>query len=114
MVVDTVRPGGPCAEAKPPLRPLDAITTSTTVLIENAQDLAQYTREFLKGVTEPKPVLLAFERDAQQLLTVAKIGPEPKDDKPTRPDKAWLGAQTQVLTSDLAKPSVWRERKVCG
>jgi serine protease Do len=46
---------------------------------------------------------VTFERDAQELMTVVKIGPEVPEDKPARPAKAWLGVQTQVLTTDLAE-----------
>ena len=103
VLVDSVRSGGPCSDSKPPLKPDDLITRVNQQSIADADALLKFTKEFTQGAAEPKPVLVSFERDSQELVTVAKIGPEAQDDKPTRPAKAWLGVQTQVLTSDLAE-----------
>lgn len=103
VLVDTVRPGGPCAECKPPLRRDDIITKAGGVEILNVKKMGELTRQLTQSATEPKPVLITFERDAQEFVTVAQIGPEPQDEKPARPAKAWLGVQTQVLTSELAR-----------
>ncbi|MBI5384497.1 MAG: PDZ domain-containing protein [Verrucomicrobia bacterium] len=103
VFVDSVRPGGPCAEAKPALKNEDILTKVNGQEIADVDALIAFTKEFTKGSTEPKPVLVTFERDTQELVTVAKVGPEIQDDKPSRPAKAWLGVQTQVLTSDLAE-----------
>ena len=103
VLVDSVRSGGPCSDSKPPLKPDDIITRVNRQDIADADALLKFTKEFTQGAAEPKPVLVTFERDSQELVTVAKIGPDAQDDKPTRPAKAWLGVQTQVLTSDLAE-----------
>lgn len=103
VLVDTVRPGGPCAECKPALRRDDVITRAGGREILNVRALDDVTRQVTQGATEPRPVLVTFERDAQELVTVAAIGPEPQEEKPARPAKAWLGVQTQVLTSELAR-----------
>ena len=103
VMVDSVRPGGPTAESKPALRGEDIILRVGDREITNAEALIQFTKEFTKSLTEPKPVTVTFERDTQELLTVVKIGPELQEDRPGRPAKAWLGVQTQVLTSDLAE-----------
>jgi serine protease Do len=103
VLVDSVRPGGPCAESKPALKQEDIITKVNGQGVADANALVQFTRDFTRGATEPKPVLVTFDRDEQEMVTVAKVGPEPQEDKPSRPAKAWLGAQTQVLTSELAE-----------
>jgi serine protease Do len=103
VLVDGVRPGGPCSESKPALKPEDILIRVNGQEITNVDGLIQFTRQFTKGASEPKPVLVTFERDSQELVTVAKVGPEVQADKPRRPAKAWLGAQTQVLTSELAE-----------
>ena len=103
VLVDTVRPGGPCSESKPALNKDDIITRAGGKEIANVKAMEEFTREFTRDSTERKPVLVTFERDAQELVTVAKIGPEPQDEKAARPAKAWLGVQTQVLTSELAE-----------
>lgn len=102
VLVHSIRPGGPVSEAKPPLREGDIITRVAGQAVTNVSSLQSFTREFTRGESAPQPVLVGFERDAQEFVTVARIGPEPQDDKPARPAKAWLGAQTQVLTSELA------------
>ena len=103
VLVDTVRPGGPCTECKPPLRPDDIITQASGWGIANVKALDDFTRKITQGATEPRPVLVTFERDQQELVTVAAIGPEPQEEKAARPAKAWLGVQTQVLTRELAQ-----------
>ena len=103
VIVDSIRPGGPSESAKPALKSDDILLRVNGVLITNAEALIAFTKHFAAGLTEPKPVLLTFERDAQQLATVVKIGPEPDNDRPGRPARAWLGVETQVLTSDLAE-----------
>lgn len=103
VLVDGVRSGGPSAEAKPALRPGDVILRVGEQELSDAAALAEFTRNFTKGVTEPKPVLVTFDRDGQELIAVIKIGPEVQGDKPARPAKAWLGLETQVLTSQIAE-----------
>jgi serine protease Do len=103
VVVDSVRSGGPCSESKPPLTGNDIITKVQGQPVANVQALAEWTRAFTKGLSVPKPVLVTFERGTTELVTVAKIGPEPEEPKPQSPSKAWMGVETQVLTRDLAE-----------
>ena len=100
--VDSVRAGGPSADSKPELRIGDIILRFGDRPVENVQQLAQYTAEFTKGLTEPQPVLVTFARGREELATVVKIGPEPDESKPARPAKAWLGLESQVLTRELS------------
>jgi serine protease Do len=103
VLVDSVRPGGPSAESKPALKAEDIILRAGETTIADTAEFARFTKEFTKDLSEPKPVLVTFERGSQELATVVKIGPEVQADKPGRPAKAWLGVQTQVLTSELAE-----------
>src|SRR6185295_14293275 len=75
-LVDSVRQGWPAAETKPPLRADDIITKVAGKPVASVEALQQFTREFVKGLSEPKPLTVTFERDAQELMTVVKIGPE--------------------------------------
>jgi serine protease Do len=100
--VDSVRAGGPSADSKPELRIGDIILRFGDRPVESVQQLAQYTAEFTKGLTEPQPVLVTFARGREELATVVKIGPEPDESKPARPAKAWLGLESQVLTRELS------------
>jgi serine protease Do len=103
VLLHSVSTVGPSAESKPPLRPLDIITRVNGSEITCVADLRQVTEAITRGATEPKPVVVQFDRQLQQMLTVVRVGPEAQEEKPVRVDKAWLGAQTQVLTSDLAE-----------
>lgn len=103
VIADTVRAGGPCSECKPGLRGEDIITRVGDHTVTNVEDLVRFTRDWTRGLTEPKALLVAFERDSQEYVTVVKVGPEVQEDKPSRAAKAWLGALTQVLTSELAE-----------
>jgi serine protease Do len=103
VLVDSVRPGGGAADAKPALRVDDVLVWVNDRELTDAESLRQFTRQFTKGLTAPKPVLVTFERDSQEVVTVVKVGPEVQGDKPARPAKAWLGAETQVLTAPIAE-----------
>ncbi len=103
VMVDSIRPGGPCAESKPALRPEDIITKVADQEVVNVEGLKRFTQEFTKDSLEPKPLLITFERETQEFVTVARVGPEVTEDKPERPAKAWLGVLTQVLTRELAE-----------
>jgi serine protease Do len=102
VLVDSLRPGGPSAEAKPPLQPGDVITQVNGVEVADLMTLRDWTKAFVKDLAEPKPVLVTFERNLENYVTVPKIGPELDQEKPQRPAKGWLGVDTQVLTRDIA------------
>jgi len=102
VLVDSVRSGGPAAAAKPALQVEDIITHVEGAAVDNVEALRKRTAGLTDNLRESRRVLVAFERDEKRLLTVIKIGPEPDEDKPEQPDKAWLGAETQVLGSELA------------
>ena len=103
VLVDGVRRGGPTAEAKPPLQEGDVVTAVNGKEVADVKGLAAWTQNFVKDLSAPKPVLVSFERNLEKLVTVAKVGPEVELDKPQRPAKGWLGAETQVMTRDIAE-----------
>ncbi|MCW1923791.1 PDZ domain-containing protein [Luteolibacter arcticus] len=102
VLVDTVRGGGPSSEAKPPLRGGDVIVKVGGKPMKNRAELIAFTTDFVKDVTEPKPLLVEFERDRQQFATVVKVGPVKDPVKPRLAEKAWMGLATQVITDELA------------
>jgi serine protease Do len=103
VIIDSVRQGGPSASCKPPLRPGDILVKAGDLEIENVKALEEFTRQFTKGADQPKPLLVTYERNSEQFVTVPRVGPDVQDDKPSRPDKAWLGIETQVLTSEISE-----------
>jgi len=103
VFVDTVKTGGPSAEARPPLAAKDVITQVNDQPVTCANDLLEFTAAFTKGSSDPKPALVRFERGPEKLVTVVKVGPEPEASKPQLASKPWFGARTQVITPDLAE-----------
>lgn len=103
VLVHTVRPGGPAAEARPSLRNGDILLSVEGQPVNDVSALQEVTRELTRNEKERKPVLVTFERNEGVWVTVARIGPEQEDDKPARAARAWLGANTQVLTSQIAE-----------
>lgn len=103
VLVHTVRGGGPSAVAKPALFAADIITAANGKPVANCEEFMAVTAEFTKDLKEPKPMLVELERGTQRLATVVKVGPPVEPNKPKIAEKAWLGATTQVITTELAE-----------
>lgn len=102
VLVQSIRPGGAAAASKPSITAGDLILAVADKPTPNLAELVRVSNEITEGKTEPVPVLVSYERDGRSYLTVVKIGPEPDADKPGLVKKAWIGIDTQVISSDLA------------
>ena len=102
VLVQSIRPGGAAAVSKPVISPGDLILAVSNKPTPNLAELIRVSGEITEGKTEPVPVLVSYEHDGRSYLTVVKIGPEREDDKPGLVKKAWIGIDTQVISSDLA------------
>jgi serine protease Do len=109
--VKSLRPGGPCSEAKPALAPDDVIVEVAGRKVADIAALRAISADLTRGREGRVPALVAFERDRQKLLTVAQIGPEPEEDNPAQARKPWLGAAVQALGRDLAEALGLKGRK---
>jgi serine protease Do len=98
-----VRNGGGAAEAKPALREGDIIVRLGSEPIARTVDLRKAVDAISEQTKEPVPTLVTFVRDAEEIVTVAKVGPSPESDRAGKPTRAWLGVQTQVLTREIAE-----------
>jgi serine protease Do len=103
VVVQSLRPGGAAAASKPSISDGDLILTVDGKPTADLEALVAVSQEITADKTEPVPVLVAYEHDHRSYLTVVKIGPEPDADKPGIAKKAWIGVDTQVISSDLAE-----------
>ncbi|MGC4015582.1 MAG: PDZ domain-containing protein [Luteolibacter sp.] len=101
-MIQSLRAGGAAADAKPAIAPGDLIVELDGKPITNLSDLVTVSEDITKDKTEPVPVLVSYEHDGRNYLTVVKIGPEPDPDKPGLVRKAWMGVDTQVISADLA------------
>jgi serine protease Do len=103
VVVQSLRPGGAAAASKPAIEQGDLILEVAGKPTPDLASLVALSQEITSGKTEPVPVLVSYEHDGRSYLTVVKIGPEPDVDKPGIVRKAWVGIDTQVISSDLAE-----------
>ena len=102
-IVVGVRNGGGAAEAKPALRTGDIVTRLGDEPIARTADLVRVVTAISGKTKEPVPTLVTFVRDAEEMVTVAKVGPPTESDRAGKPSRPWLGAQTQVLTREIAE-----------
>lgn len=102
-IVVGVRNGGGAAEAKPALRGGDIIIRVGDEPIARTADLVRAVTAISEKTKEPVPTLVTFVRDAEEMVTVAKVGPPSESDRAGKPARPWLGAQTQVLTREIAE-----------
>jgi S1-C subfamily serine protease len=102
-LVDSIRGGGGAATAKLPLESEDVILQVGDQKVDNVAALKRITAKIVEGKSELEPVLVLFERDTKQLLTVVKIGKQQNKNRPAFASKPWSSVATQVVTSDLAE-----------
>ena len=102
-IVVGVRNGGRGAEAQPALRPRDIITKLGAEPIVRTTDLERAVAEIAATRNEPVPTLVTFVRDAEEMVTVAKVGAQSESNRVGKPARPWLGVQTQVLTREIAE-----------
>jgi serine protease Do len=103
VLVTSVRPGGPCDDAKPKIAENDIIMAVGERPTKTLQDLLAITAQVTESKAEPTPVTVAFDRRSERLLTVVKVGKEPVPEPEREVRKAWLPVATQVLTRELAE-----------
>ncbi len=103
VLVTSVRPGGPCSEAKPAIAKGDVITAVGETRIVAAVDLAAATERLAEGADEPIPTLVLFDRGPEHRMTVVEVGKRPLPAPAVEVRKAWLGVTVQVLTRELAE-----------
>jgi serine protease Do len=103
VFVTTVRPGGPCSEAKPPIAAGDVITAVGEEIVTTSAGLALATEHLIAGADGPVPILVLFDRGPEHRMTVVEVGKSPLPTPAVEARKAWLGIRVQVLTRELAK-----------
>ena len=85
--VTSVDGAGPAAAAVPPLEYGDVIVAVGDQPVSGVADLRKVTAALLQGRSEPRPVLVTFERGVSQYLTVARLPRRetPPDEAPRKP-----------------------------
>lgn len=103
VLVTSLRQGGPAENAKPAISSEDVIVKVAGKPVTNLDDLKKVTTDTLAGKTDPVPVIVEFDRNADHYITVVNIGTQELLDNGLEVKKAWIPASTQVLTRDIAK-----------
>ncbi|MBT3198732.1 MAG: PDZ domain-containing protein [Phycisphaerales bacterium] len=103
VLVGSLRPGGPCGEAKPAIQTNDIIRKVNGKAVKDIAALQSITSQATGDKTEPVGVMVTFLRGTRELMTMVKVGKEKASDKPARARKPWPAVSTQVLTRDLAR-----------
>jgi serine protease Do len=104
VLVTTLRPGGPCGEAKPALQERDIIREVAGKPVKALADLVAITASLTKEKTEPTPAMVKFHREGEQYLTVVKLGGSERTvDLGAEARRAWLPVAVQAITRDLAQ-----------
>jgi len=111
VLVGSIRPGGPCGQAKPQIRPGDIIVKVGDRKIKDLAALTGVTRKITAGKKSPVTTVVAFERGTQRLLTAVKVGPPEEANRAPEVRKAWFPAQVQVFTRNLARAMKLKGRK---
>jgi serine protease Do len=97
-----VRPGGPADEAKPALREDDVILSLDDRPTVSFEALDGVVDTLTRGKDTRIPVLVAFDRAGERLLTVVELGRPGLEDPGLEARKAWVPISVQVLTRELA------------
>ncbi|MBA3297192.1 MAG: PDZ domain-containing protein [Acidobacteria bacterium] len=98
-----VRPGAPADEAKPSLKDDDVIVAVNETNVKDVASLAAVVEQLVRGRTEPLPVLIAFDRGSERLLTVLEVGRPGVQDPGMEARKAWMAVSVQAVTPEIAE-----------
>lgn len=102
VIVDSMRQGGACAQAKPEINNGDIILAVNEHKIGNLADLQKITASLTENNTKQVQALVSYKRGKANFMTVVRIGAEAEKSRPQIAGKAWLGASSQVLTRELS------------
>jgi serine protease Do len=97
-----VRPGGPAAEATPPLEQDDVIVEVNGKAVKDVEALERVVEQLANGKPERVPAVFAFDRGRQRLLSVVEVGRADLEDPGLEARKAWIPIAVQVVTPSLA------------
>jgi serine protease Do len=103
VIVTSIRPGGPCDDAKPPVLSGDVLTEINGTPVRNVVEMQDLTDKITAGKSKPVPTTVGFHRKTEQLLTVVRVGIKELEDPGLEAQKAWLPVATQAIPRDLAE-----------
>ncbi|HWL91977.1 MAG TPA: PDZ domain-containing protein, partial [Phycisphaerae bacterium] len=102
-LVNGVRSGGPADLAEPALNFGDIILKVEGKPVASMEALVKLYKRIMEVETPPEYVLIEFDREGKNHLTVIKPKPDEPNDPPRDIRKAWIGLATQPIVEKLAK-----------
>jgi len=102
VLVDSLRQGGACAQAKPEINVGDIIVALNDTPVQNLEQLQKITEKLTENNSKQVSALVTYKRGQANFMTVVRIGAEAEKSRPQIAGKAWLGASSQVLTRELS------------
>ncbi len=103
IIITSVRPGGPCGEAKPTIYSTDVLMKINNKPVKNVKDFLEITQSLTDGKEEPVPTLVELNRNSQMYISVINVGIKKIRDQGLEVSKAWLPVYTQVITREIAR-----------
>ncbi len=102
VLVTGVRGGGPAALAEPQINPGDIVRSVGGKPAKNLEAVVEGYRAIMAQEPIPEHLLVEFERQGKNHVTVIKPRPDKPQDPPREAAKAWLGVATQPVLKELA------------
>ena len=97
-----IRPAGAADDAKPSLQAGDVILSVDGEAVKDAEALITLADRVVRDRTAPLPVLVAFDRRGQRMLTVLELARPGLQDPGMEARKAWIPVTVQAITPELA------------
>ncbi len=111
VFISSVRPGGPCATAKPELEPGDIIVALQGQPVTSLDALREQTAGLLEAPRARLAAAVTFVRKSDRYVSVVRVGSDQDNRNVGFAQKAWLPVRTQVMTRDLIKAMGLRIRR---
>ena len=103
VLVGSIRGGGPADQAEPKLGWGDVIQKIDDTPIPDLAALVEKYKQIDGMKDKPEYVLIQYEREGKNFLTLIKPKPEDRPDPPPELPKAWIGVATQPVIPSMAE-----------
>jgi serine protease Do len=94
--------GSPIESAEPQVQFADIIRSIDGVEVKSVKDAIEAYKAIMSRDPIPEFVLVGFDRQGKDMVTLIKPRPDKKEDPPREVAKSWIGIATQPVLRDLA------------
>lgn len=102
-MISSIRGGGPAEQAEPKLGWGDVVKSIDDTPITSLESLVEKYKQINQLKDKPEYVLIRFEREGKDFVTLIKPKPEDRPDPPPELPKAWIGVATQPVIKNMAE-----------